>query len=219
MHGPSAIGGLLWLGALRAAEELARRDGDATAADSWSAAYRRVREAFEHKLWREGTDGYYAYDGGGAVELRQRHGRPRSPASGTRTCRGWATWLTRPASGGPLRTIHARNVVDFGGRAAGCRERHAPRRHGRRLERAEPGGLDRDEATGSRPSCSGVGSPTRRWETAGGIVDTVWQDRGLWFRTPEAYDRAGNYRASLYLRPLAIWAIEEARRRASRATG
>ena len=32
MHGPSAYGGLLWLAALRAAEELARRDGDETAA-------------------------------------------------------------------------------------------------------------------------------------------------------------------------------------------
>ena len=35
-------------------------------------------------------------------------------------------------------------------------------------------------------------------------------NRGLWFRTPEAYERDGNYRASLYLRPLAIWAIEHA---------
>ena len=57
------------------------------------------------------------------------------------------------------------------------------------------------------------------WETAGGVVRTVWEERGLWFRTPEAYDRNGNYRASLYLRPLAIWAIEEARRRASRSAG
>jgi non-lysosomal glucosylceramidase len=44
----------------------------------------------------------------------------------------------------------------------------------------------------------------------------VTYERGLWFRTPEAYDRDGNYRASLYLRPLAIWAIEEARRRVAR---
>jgi len=45
----------------------------------------------------------------------------------------------------------------------------------------------------------------------------VTYERGLWFRTPEAYDRQGNFRASLYLRPLAIWAIEEALRR--RAAG
>ena len=44
--------------------------------------------------------------------------------------------------------------------------------------------------------------------------------RPSWFRTPEAYDRAGDFRASLYLRPLAIWAIEEALGRvASRPDG
>jgi non-lysosomal glucosylceramidase len=35
----------------------------------------------------------------------------------------------------------------------------------------------------------------------------------LWFRTPEAYDETGDFRASIYLRPLAIWAIEDALRR------
>jgi non-lysosomal glucosylceramidase len=43
----------------------------------------------------------------------------------------------------------------------------------------------------------------------------VTYERGLWFRTPEAYDRRANFRASLYLRPLAIWAIEDALRRRS----
>ena len=41
-------------------------------------------------------------------------------------------------------------------------------------------------------------------------------ERGLWFRTPEAYDGDGNFRATIYLRPLAIWAIEEALRRLQR---
>ena len=54
-----------------------------------------------------------------------------------------------------------------------------------------------------------------------GLVEEALADRrgarhasptsaGLWFRTPEAYDADGDYRASLYLRPLAIWAIEHA---------
>jgi non-lysosomal glucosylceramidase len=34
----------------------------------------------------------------------------------------------------------------------------------------------------------------------------------LWFRTPEAYLEDGRYRAAMYLRPLAIWAIEHALR-------
>ncbi len=61
----------------------------------------------------------------------------------------------------------------------------------------------------------GRGLTEEGWETARGAA-AVTYERGLWFRTPEAYDEAGNFRASLYLRPLAIWAIEEAleRRRA-----
>jgi non-lysosomal glucosylceramidase len=55
----------------------------------------------------------------------------------------------------------------------------------------------------------GRGLTDEGWETARGAA-AVTYERGLWFRTPEAYDRDGNYRASLYLRPLAIWAIEEA---------
>jgi hypothetical protein len=47
------------------------------------------------------------------------------------------------------------------------------------------------------------------WCTASGIARVV-EDRGYWFRTPEAYDINGNFRATLYLRPLAIWAIEHA---------
>jgi non-lysosomal glucosylceramidase len=58
----------------------------------------------------------------------------------------------------------------------------------------------------------GRGLVDEGWDTARGVVRTTYE-RGLWFRTPEAYDAAGNFRATIYLRPLAIWAIEEALRR------
>jgi non-lysosomal glucosylceramidase len=63
----------------------------------------------------------------------------------------------------------------------------------------------------------GRGLVAEGWETARGAA-AVTYERGLWFRTPEAFDADGNFRASLYLRPLAIWAIEEAleRRQAAR---
>jgi non-lysosomal glucosylceramidase len=55
------------------------------------------------------------------------------------------------------------------------------------------------------------GMDREAWHTASGVARVV-EDRGYWFRTPEAYDVAGNFRATLYLRPLAIWAIEHALR-------
>ena len=46
--------------------------------------------------------------------------------------------------------------------------------------------------------------------TAKGVNNVVWRDRGYFFRTPEAYDAHGMYRASMYMRPGAIWAMEYA---------
>jgi non-lysosomal glucosylceramidase len=63
----------------------------------------------------------------------------------------------------------------------------------------------------------GRGLVQEGWETARGVVETTYEG-GLAFRTPEAYDADGNFRASVYLRPLAVWAIEEALRRRRRPT-
>ena len=56
------------------------------------------------------------------------------------------------------------------------------------------------------------------WLAAQGAVRMTWE-RGYWFRTPEAWDVNGDFRASIYMRPLAIWAIEAAiaHRRGDRA--
>jgi non-lysosomal glucosylceramidase len=217
MHGPSAYGGLLWLGALRAAEELARRDGDGAGAAGWHEAYERGRASFEERLWRDGSDPYYAYDGGGAVSsdsvmADMLAGQWYADLSGL----GDLVDPTRVSLA--LRTIHARNVVDFGDGLLGAV-------NGMRPDGAVDASSEQSQEVWTGTSYAlaafmlGRGLADEAWETAGGVVRTVWQERGLWFRTPEAYDRAGNYRASLYLRPLAIWAIEEARRRASRRPG
>ncbi len=57
----------------------------------------------------------------------------------------------------------------------------------------------------------GRGLVAEAWQTAEG-VERVLERRGYRFRTPEAYDVDGNFRATMYLRPLAIWAIEHALR-------
>jgi non-lysosomal glucosylceramidase len=43
---------------------------------------------------------------------------------------------------------------------------------------------------------------------AWGIYHVSYETKGYWFRTPEAWDISGNYRASMYMRPAAIWAME-----------
>jgi non-lysosomal glucosylceramidase len=46
------------------------------------------------------------------------------------------------------------------------------------------------------------------YRTAWGVYHVVYETRGYWFRTPEAYQIDGNFRASMYMRPAAIWAME-----------
>ena len=46
------------------------------------------------------------------------------------------------------------------------------------------------------------------YRTAWGVYHTTYETEGYWFRTPEAWDRTGHYRASMYMRPAAIWAME-----------
>ena len=49
------------------------------------------------------------------------------------------------------------------------------------------------------------------YHTAWGLYHVIYESKGYWFRTPEAWDISGNYRASMYMRPAAIWAMEMAR--------
>jgi len=57
------------------------------------------------------------------------------------------------------------------------------------------------------------GLKAEAWRTAWGAYRVTYEEKGYWFRTPEAWDAEGNFRASMYMRPGAIWAIEWARRR------
>jgi non-lysosomal glucosylceramidase len=114
-----------------------------------------------------------------------------------------------------LRTIHANNVRRFGGGSMGA------------VNGMRPDGSVDDSSEQSAEVWVGTtyalaafmigrGLVAEGWETAEGAA-AVTYGRGLWFRTPEAYDERGDFRASLYLRPLAIWAIEEALERRAAA--
>ena len=111
-----------------------------------------------------------------------------------------------------LRTIHAHNVCRFGGGRMGAVNGMRPDGIGRRVERAVGRGVGRHDLRPGRVHDRPRASTTEGWETARGAAEVTYE-RGLWFRTPEAYDENGDFRASIYLRPLAIWAIEEALRR------
>jgi non-lysosomal glucosylceramidase len=52
------------------------------------------------------------------------------------------------------------------------------------------------------------GLKDQAYRTAWGVYHVTYETKGYWFRTPEAWDMTGNFRASMYMRPGAIWALE-----------
>jgi non-lysosomal glucosylceramidase len=208
MRGPSAYAGSLWLAALRAAEEVGREIGADDAADRYRACFERARASFEARLWRR--DAYAFDDGGGpssdTIMADQLAGQWYADVCGLGD-------LVDPARIElALRTIHAANVRRFADGRLGAV--NGMRRDGTVDESSEQSAEVWIGTTYTLAALMlGRGLEAEAWETAAGAARMTWE-RGLWFRTPEAYDRDGNFRASLYLRPLAIWAIEEARRRA-----
>lgn len=211
MHGPSAYGGSLWLGALAAMERIAGELGDAEAAQRWSGWFERGQVAFDRRLWRHD---HYAYDDGGAassdsVMADQLAGQWYADATGL------GDLLPADRVEAALRTIHRLNVRSFAGGRMGAVNGMRP-----------DGTVDHSSEQSAEVWVGttyalaafmlGRGLVDEGWDTARGAA-AVTYERGLWFRTPEAYDEAGNFRASLYVRPLAIWAIEEALERRTRS--
>ncbi len=207
MAGPSAYGGSLWLAAVAAAVAMATRLGDHEAAVHWAGWLERGRVAFDRRLWR---GDHYAYDDGGgassdSIMADQLAGQWYADVTGL----GDIFAPDRVETS--LRTIHAMNVRRFEGGSMGP------------VNGMRPDGSVDDSSEQSAEVWVGTayalaalmigrGLVEEGWETARGVA-AVTYERGLWFRTPEAFDRAGNFRAAIYLRPLAIWAIEEALRR------
>jgi non-lysosomal glucosylceramidase len=52
------------------------------------------------------------------------------------------------------------------------------------------------------------GLPDQAYKTAQGVYNVVYVTKGYWFRTPEAWGVDGMFRASMYMRPASIWAME-----------
>jgi non-lysosomal glucosylceramidase len=213
MHGPSAYGGSLWLGAVAATEAMAERLGQAGTARAWAATFERARVAFDRRLWRRD---HYAYDDGGgpssdSIMADQLAGQWYADATGL------GDLVPRVRVDAALRTIHRMNVCAFAGGSMGPV-------NGMRPDGTVDASSEQSAEVWAGTAYAlaafmiGRGLVAEGWDTARGVVTTTYE-RGLWFRTPEAYDADGNFRATIYLRPLAIWAIEEALRRRRTALG
>ncbi len=206
MKGPSAYCGGLWLAALAAARRMAELVGDTEAAETYARWYTQGQAAYEAKLW---NGRYYRYDTDSAY---------RDAIMADQLAGQWYADVTGLPAVVPedhvrsvLETVYRHNVLGFADGQMGA------------VNGVRPDGSLYTDSDQAEEVWVGVtyalaafmlhrGMDEAAWQTAFGAYRVTYE-RGLWFRTPEAWDKDGNFRASMYLRPGAIWAMEYALRR------
>ncbi len=106
-----------------------------------------------------------------------------------------------------LKKIYANNVMKFGNGEMGAA--NGMNRDGSIMRGNEQG---EEVWVGTTFALAALmlsdGLKDEAYHTARGIHRVIYENKGYWFRTPEAWDDTGNFRASMYMRPAAVWAME-----------
>jgi len=202
--GESAYSGGLYLAALRATTEIALKVGDSAAATEYDVLFKRAQAAYVKKLWN-GT--YFNYD-----TLSEYH----DDIMAEQLAGQWYANLTNLGDLVPkkmrlsaLRTVYNNNVMLFGNGQMGAVNGTGPK--GEHLtQNPQVTEVWTGTTFGVASEMLAEGLRDEAYKTAQGVYNVVWRDRGYFFRTPEAYDEDGMYRASMYMRPGAIWSMEYA---------
>jgi non-lysosomal glucosylceramidase len=204
VRGESAYCGGLWLASLRAAEEIAMKLGDAKAAEEYHALFLKGQAGYIKKLW---NGEYFRYDTGSEygdnIQADQLAGQWYANLTGL----GDLVPLQMQRSA--LQKIFDYNVMKFADGNMGAVNGIAAD--------GKPVALKDNQQvnevwTGTTMGVAGLmlseGMTDQAYRTLWGLYHTSYETKGYWFRTPEAWDITGNYRASMYMRPAAIWTME-----------
>jgi len=201
-RGDSAYCGSLYLAALRASEQIARQLHHSAAAQKYHALFLRGQKTFISKLW---NGEYFRYDdksqSSNTIMADQLAGQWYADLTGL------GDIVPRAMRLSALRKIYDFNVMKFADGEMGA------------VNGIDPDGKVPDSNEQIQEVWSGTtfglasfmlaeGMQKQAFQTARGIYHVVYQKEGYWFRTPEAWDITGSYRASMYMRPGAIWAME-----------
>jgi non-lysosomal glucosylceramidase len=202
VRGESAYSGGLWLAALRACQEMARSLGDAQDAANYHAMFLKARTSYIAKLW---NGEYFRYDTQSvyrdSIQADQLAGQWYADMTGL------GDIVPREMQLSALKRIFALNVEKFADGKMGAVNGIAP--DGTLIHTNEQ---VQEVWTGTTFGLAALmladGLKADAFQTAYGIYHVTYETKGYWFRTPEAWDITGNYRASMYMRPAAIWGME-----------
>ena len=211
MTGPGAYIGSQWIAAIEASAAMADVLGDREAAAQYRGWLKKARASYEAKLW---NGAYYDFDAGSkdrkAIMADQLFGQFYTQMTGLP---GVVPLEHRNSA---LRTVYRMNVMGYHGGRLGAVNGVLP---DGTVDRMEQRSNSFEVWTGVTYSLAAFmlssGMRDEAWKTAEGIYRTTYETGGMWFRTPEGWaDQGGTweFRASMYMRPLAVWAIQAALR-------
>ncbi|CAN6854808.1 unnamed protein product [Brassica oleracea] len=202
--GVSAYCGGLYVAALQAASAFATIVGENAVAFYFNAKYEKAKTVYE-KLW---NGSYFDYDNSGSdssssILADLLAGQWYARACGLKPITK-EEWIKKA-----LETIHEFNVMKVRGGTRGA------------VNGMSPDGQVDTNSLVSKEVWAGTtysvaacmiqeGQREKGFQTASGIYEAVWSDRGLScsFQTPEAWNMNDEYRSLCYMRPLAIWAMQ-----------
>ena len=202
VRGVSAYCGGLWLAALRASEEIGRTLGEKDAAAQYHELFVKAQQTYVSKLW---NGEYFRYDtesdSHGSIQADQLAGQWYANMTGL------GDLVPREMQLAAVKKIFAFNVMKFGGGEMGAA--NGMNADGSIMSDNEQG---QEVWVGTSYGFAALllseGMRDESYRTAWGLFHVIYEGKGYWFRTPEAWDVNGNFRASMYMRPAAIWAME-----------
>ena len=202
VKGESAYCGGLWLGALRAAEEIARALGDTAAVSKYHDLFTKSQASFVKKLW---NGEYFRYDT--ASEYRDNIQADQLAGQWYANMTGLGDLVPHDMQRKALKRIFDFNVMKFAngemGAVNGMGADGTIIRTNEQVKEVWTG-----TTFGLAALMLSEGMKDEGFRTAWGVYHVTYETKGYWFRTPEAWEVEGNYRASMYMRPAAIWAME-----------
>jgi non-lysosomal glucosylceramidase len=201
MKGVSSYCGGLWITALAAAGKIAEIIKDSEKAHYFNIKLAKAKKNFEEKLW---NGSYYLLD-------TQR--KNRNVIMADQLCGHWwakvcglnKAFLKDENVNKALETIYNFNVKNFFDGKLGAVNGMLTN------GKIDNSGLQSKEVwTGTTYGLAALmlhqDLKKMAFDTAYGIYDMTY-NKGYWFRTPEAWDKKGGFRAAQYMRALAIWAM------------
>src|SRR5262249_16486703 len=202
VRGDSAYSGSLWLASLRAAEEIAKKLGDPAAASRYHDLFAQGQKSYIEKPWNGKN---FRYD----MESEYKDSIQADQLAGQwyADVTGLGDIVPRDMRATALKSIYDNNVMKFANGEMGAVNGISA--DGKIITTNEQ---VQEVWTGTTFSLAalmlGEGMKDEAYRTAWGVYHVTYETKGYWVRTPEAWDQTGNYRASMYMRPAGIWAME-----------